>query len=1251
MSEYQPGAEVAGRFVIQERIGEGGMGAVYKALQTSLDREVALKVLNATNAFTPRARRRFAREARAIARLNHPHIAGVYDFGVDEDQQALWLAMELIDGDGMNPMKREGVDLVRLLSLTDQILSALSAAHAREIIHRDLKPSNIMITRDDDGREIIKLVDFGLAATQTGDFNLTNVPMDIGEEDPEADRVILGTPRYMAPEIFRRAPVDPRVDLYALGIILFEILTGQPPYPGDDPREVMRGHLREPIPRLIPRDGVTVPAELEACIYRLLAKEPAERYQNASEVREVLVGLIAEFSYVPWMTTGPRNDASSFHLAGHVSQMGFVSGLGGQTIAPASMMMGTSKFGGEQAAGQIAPLVARGPERRTIEEHLRGALHRGQGSLVLLDGEAGIGKTRLVQWVRVRVEEAGVMRVAQGAYTRAQGGFSGMREALEQILGTHDRSRDDAPYAIEQRLIQWEFTREEAELMIRLLRPAGDSNPFEEESAERSFSDQERVFAIVERILRQSAAQKPLLLVLEDLHDAGELSIGFLEHLAVGLHLTPAPIVLVGSMRTEELEQVPRLKEALERLMRFGSNDIVRLHLKRLGDEETVNLVRKLLPVVPELAQRIGERAGGNPLHVTQILRFLQESGKLHYDSGVWKLAEGVKLTREIPDEIADMMRYRATQACRSAKYPEATRAILERCAILGRDFDYRLLRGLILAEPAQPWIKELDIVLEDLVRQGILREIGYSGEDLLEFEHAMMRDVLMQDLRSRRSQRQLHKLAAEAKIKRWGDRVGDRALEIAQHYQQAKIPRGVYKYTLKAARQALAACDLKSAMHLFRRAEEMAEAAETSPSSGELLELEEASVVLRGDQVAIEVAHLERRLGEYDSARQDYRKLLNSDSGEMTLWSRWGLGDLALRQGEFDEATSWFEAARRDAMRALQFPSNDIREGVANLVDAYCLHGLGSITFLRGDLSAAQMTLGEALEKAQACQEKLLETEILRSLAEVCWRRGDLDRAELYRQRAKLIVERFGDPEEHAMMSLYVSDYLRQIGQPTQAEERANMAIEAFEDLGKRHYVAHSLLLIGQIARGRGANKQAAEALRKAHRFYEMFSDRRGLTDCKYQLAALAFSIRRFPDTQALVRDALEGYRAMGSRRGEARCWLLVGRLERELGKLDKAERTCAEAARTFSELGDLRLAIVANLQRALVLEESGRHTDADAILNDVRELLPHHAPVMENIATTLELLAERLSTRRPQLAIELDGFSELITQRLGRA
>ena len=496
MSNYEEGSKVAGRFVILEQVGEGGMGAVYRALQTSLDREVALKVLHSDVAFTARARRRFGREARAIARLNHPHIAGVFDFGTDNDEQTLWLAMEMVDGHSMSRMKRDDIDILRLMSVTDQVLSALSAAHARGIIHRDLKPSNVLITRDDDGREIIKLVDFGLAATQTGDLNLKNAPGGIeNETEGKKRRVLLGTPRYMAPEIFERKPVDPRVDLYALGVILFEILAGDPPYPGDDPRKLMKAHLHQPIPQLEARDSRELPPELERLIYRLLAKDASERFQSAAEVREALQAVINEFSYVPWMVMGPQlDDPSSSNHPGNLSSPGFLSGYGGQTIPPTAMEGGSSRFG--RGSNQTAPLVGLNDERRAAERQIRRAVQHGKGSLILLEGAAGVGKSRLIDWLGVRVEESGVMRLVRGVYPKASGRFSGVRSVLEELFGTRDTPYDEVSAQVRRRLEGWGFSDGEIELTIKLLQPGGEETVFQggEPSADRQAQRRERVF-------------------------------------------------------------------------------------------------------------------------------------------------------------------------------------------------------------------------------------------------------------------------------------------------------------------------------------------------------------------------------------------------------------------------------------------------------------------------------------------------------------------------------------------------------------------------------------------------------------------------------------------------------------------------------------------------------------------------------------------------------------------------------------
>lgn len=1220
------------------------MGAVYRALQTSLDREVALKVLHSKVAFTPRARRRFGREARAVARLNHPHIAAVYDFGTDNDGQTLWLAMELVEGRPMTYLKREDIDILRLMSLTDQVCSALSAAHARGIIHRDLKPSNILLSSDIDGNEVIKLVDFGLAATQTGDLSLENAPGGLGDETSEAkSRTIMGTPRYMAPEIFRRQPIDPRVDLYAMGVILFEILTGKPPYPGDDPRVVMKGHLKKPIPRLEPR-GAPLPPEFERCIYRMLAKEPAERYQNANEIRDELQAIINTYSYVPWMTGPSVGDPSSRSVgSGSISRPGFLSGFGGQTMPPAAMFANRSRPGA--IGNQSAPLVGRVNERRIIEQHIRQAAYEGIGGIVTVEGEEGIGKSRLVQWIKVRVEEAGLLYPAAGEYGRQSGGFDGIRSVLEELLGTADSTYDEIEPIIKSRL-RGDFDDDEVSTIVQLLKPGSEDALFEPTgpSDDHRSARQERIFAVIERVFRRAAEIRPVLVSLENLHHAGEATFAFLEHLAVGLHFNTAPILLITTLRSEELDARPSLREALHRLGRFGT-DVIRLRLERMSEEEASQLVQKMVPVEPDVAARIASRSAGNPLHLTQILRYLHESGKLRFLNGSWRIEDGVDIGREVPEELGDLMRIRAERAAVRYHDEKAIKDVLERAAILGNKFDYRLLLSFLHAE-GSAHIENLDDILEFLVREGIFREVGHSAEDILEFSHVVMRDVLLVDLEERRTLRDLHRVAAEVKVEFYGSRARQHALEIAEHYRRARDSKGVYVYTVSAARSAMAASDLKSAIRLYREARDIAEREEgfDDPVDGEH-GFERVSTILHGDEVALEVAHLEVKVGEYAIAREHYRSLLRSPSKQVAVWARWGLGDLALKQGELDEAVGWFEAALREARTMAEF--DELAED-AHEVESHAMAGVGRVAYLRGDYVEADESLTAALENAQGFGLRKLEGEILRTLSDVVWSRGDTDKAEVYRRRASILAESSDDREALAHAELHSAEHHQAVGQPTRAQKEANSARAIFDELGKRHAIAHCLLVLGRISWARGDYKEAAGHYREAHRLYEAFEDRRGVTHCKRHLARLAFSIQKHKEAQTLLRDALEGYRTMGDRIGVARCKLLLGRLDQQRGKA--VDGVFDSIASELARLGDHRGAVCANALYTATLEAQGEHQEVDELIDTLLQRIQEMGVTEESLAAALDNLSGLMADRRPDLALEIDTLAEETWRRLGR-
>jgi serine/threonine-protein kinase len=311
-------------------IGKGGMGAVYAAEHALLGRPAAIKVLLPELSQQQSVVTRFFNEARAAAAIRHPGIVEVYDFGWTPEGAA-YLVMELLEGESLAARSARGrVGWPAALATARQIAAALVAAHAKGIVHRDLKPDNIFVIRDDEvpGGERIKLLDFGIAKLAGEPGQASNVTRT---------GVVIGTPTYMAPEQCRGVAVDHRVDLYALGCIVFELCVGQPPFVGEGTGDVIGAHIHVPPPTLAAL-GVAAPPEVEALLARLLAKPPAMRVQTADELIRAI-------------------DA----ISGRSSLPG-VAGSGGFPVAVASLP--TTLSGA--AATHEQPVASRPRSRRTI---------------------------------------------------------------------------------------------------------------------------------------------------------------------------------------------------------------------------------------------------------------------------------------------------------------------------------------------------------------------------------------------------------------------------------------------------------------------------------------------------------------------------------------------------------------------------------------------------------------------------------------------------------------------------------------------------------------------------------------------------------------------------------------------------------------------------------------------------------------------------------------------------------------------
>ena len=368
------------RYEVGERISEGAMGVVYRAMRIKLERPVAIKVLHVSLPPEMKARERFEREVQLMARLDHPHCVSIIDHGIYD--QKPYVVMELVRGQSLHEVLAEQgrFEIPRAIDIMTQVLSGLSHAHEQGIIHRDIKPANIMVTPKAPLGLHVRILDFGLARMLDEDASLS-------------DGVAVGTPSYMAPEQCRGEPVDASVDIYACGIVLFEMLTGKKPLTDDDPLVTVRKQIDERPPRL----ADIAPGEygqLEQIVARALEKKPADRFRSAAAMSEalgaVLRGRAAPESTLvlpkaaPQIEAEPSSEMIPITLASSVSvkrptaprsrssplaivfALAAVAGAGALLVHELSDMResGTSRVSEGRAAAESTPVVA-APARST----------------------------------------------------------------------------------------------------------------------------------------------------------------------------------------------------------------------------------------------------------------------------------------------------------------------------------------------------------------------------------------------------------------------------------------------------------------------------------------------------------------------------------------------------------------------------------------------------------------------------------------------------------------------------------------------------------------------------------------------------------------------------------------------------------------------------------------------------------------------------------------------------------------------
>lgn len=712
------GRIIAGKFKLGQRIGIGAAGSVYRAEQTSLGRSVAVKVLRPELAGDPRFIRRFHDEALAASRLNHPNVVSVIDFGQTDDG-LLYLIMEFLRGVTLTELLRsEELSAPRIGEIVRQILSALEEAHACGVIHADLKSDNILIEQRRGGWDLVKVVDFGIA-------RLTGTTQD--EDAAEQDDTICGTPEYMAPEVIRGDDPTAASDIYAVGIMLYELIVGYTPFSGVPVMEVLQRQIRETaIPPSERETRIAVPAYLEEATLRALEKDPERRFANAQEFFAALeqgkkadVGDTApskqftcddcqatsaqRFKFCPECGASYVGTGSEFELAlddtGHEELWSDdapttdirpedVEDYLSKEKAGRSETSATTIFEGEMFP---LPLVGRERELEEIADFAGG----GSPGVLHLVGCLGLGSSRLL---REACEEAATsgeslallagpdptslatpffpIRAMVGAMLKLPPicSFEELGEALQEI-GLNYR---DLPGIGE--LFEHDGTG------LKDLESAGRRR---------------ELFSAVMRVFRTFAKRNSAVLVFEDLHLYDQPSQELVQQFVEGNERNPQVSIIVSTDDRESYAWV-------------GGRTI---ELAPLSDEEMRSLVTYLATRGhPDLLtlEELRTLTDGNLLYIHQLLRYAIEGGSL----------EGA------PESLADLV------AARVDFLPGAAQRVLQAAAIFGLEVLSDDLTDILANSMGRI---EMNAALTLLQKRSILAQSG----DIYHFENGIVRYVV----------------------------------------------------------------------------------------------------------------------------------------------------------------------------------------------------------------------------------------------------------------------------------------------------------------------------------------------------------------------------------------------------------------------------------------------------------------------------------------------------------------------------
>ncbi|MEZ4321428.1 MAG: protein kinase [Myxococcota bacterium] len=1023
-----------GRFALLAPLAEGGMGVVWRAIDPRLKVPVAIKLVGAEKAEDPEYVASFQREVRAVARLDHPGIIRVHDFGVVEREASDVSGGRLRPGSPYLVMEYASstlgaqlahLDWLHLRHIIDQLLDALAHAHARGVIHRDLKPQNLLVATSRDARPGLKLTDFGIAHA-------------LGEQTGHR----AGTPAYMAPEQIMGSWRDlgPWTDLYALGCVIWRLATGGTPFAGAKGNALLRAHLREDPPEFRPR--FPIPEDVELWLRRLLAKNPEKRFTRANQAKELLALMVPEQKPVRASTLIPL-DEEEHHEDSTVRGVS----LGQRQQIPRNWRVGnheedrtarTERARGLSGLGlfglRAVPIVGREQARDRIWQNLHASRDQRQLTLLAFTGPEGSGRTRLLDWAAERGHEIGgcdTLRI------RCSEEGDPLGRALDELLHTSGLDRVEREERLSGVLMRVDERARSGVLDVMAHLPVPEESLL-------TF----RVLAL------EAVAQDRRLIVTFDDLDASPDMQAFVAFLQDRQNVRPSPIAAIATARTGfTLPGVP-------------------VHaLEPFGPHEQHELLGKVLSLSPELALAVGERASGNPGHMLQIVGRWVRDGHLVARPEGFTLSPHATATESLSREAAWSERIEQILD----GLPAHAEEMLELAAVLGVHVDDSVWQrvsddpvGQYRESDSVPFSPKKARIRIALFRRLLDEDLARETEEGWAFRQVGFRDAILARSRAAGRLAQHHRACAVAVDTTFADE-DSTASAIGQHLLGAGDAPMALELLMKSIEPTLQRRGPIHALAVIARCEDARRAAGIGSRDRRVL------------QIQVERARLMQLAGNTDAAGALAREAMETTlkAGQHVL-----AGECALVLARCHLQKLEWLAAEKALLEGLERLGETSRPGLA--ASLYSALSEARQQLPNRDATAPLLQAHKDMRKmtGPAAERMRLDLD-----ARICVLQRDWAGAARRAETLVGLARRDNDlPAQHRALAM-LGQAKRELGQFDAAETALKEALEISRLLGDAGWPGHLAKLLMGVYRHRGAGA-ASTMLRRESRTLERLED-----------------------------------------------------------------------------------------------------------------------------------------------------------------